>query len=178
MNNFAIIVAIDQNHGIGIKGGLPWHLPGDLKHFKEITTTAASLKKKNVVIMGRKTWESLPEKFRPLPNRVNLVLSRQMNFPLPVDVLRAPNLDQALQLFSEHDWKDKVDRIFVIGGAQIFAEAIEHKNCQKIYVTQVLADCRCDVFFPIIPAEFSPNKRSQTHREGELSYYFIEYARR
>ena len=178
MNHFSIIVAVDQNQGIGLKGDLPWHLPGDLKRFKEITTAVASADKKNAVIMGRKTWESLPSKFRPLPNRINLVLSRQINFSLPENVLRAENLNQALQLLSGNDGKDKIENIFVIGGAQIFAEAIDHKNCQKIYVTEVLADYHCDVFFPSIPAEFIPIKRSETHREGEVSYCFIEYARR
>ena len=75
MKPFSIVVAIDSQHGIGKNNDLPWHLPADLKHFKFITTNSA-VGKRNVVVMGRKTWDSIPEKFRPLPNRTNVVLSK------------------------------------------------------------------------------------------------------
>ena len=121
MRPFSIIVAFDAQYGIGKNGLLPWNLPLDLKHFKEISTTVADPSKKNAVIMGRKTWESLPERFRPLPGRVNMVLSRDKKLELPLGVLCSQSLDDALaQLFSVD-----IENVFVIGGAQIYVQAIE-----------------------------------------------------
>ena len=84
---FSLIVAMDSQNGIGKNGQLPWHLPADLKHFKEITCTVRDPKKQNVVLMGRKTWDSIPEKFRPLPGRINVVLTRHPDLKFPLGVL-------------------------------------------------------------------------------------------
>jgi len=80
-------VAFDSQYGMGKNGQLPWVIPQDLKHFKEISTAVINPANKNAVIMGRKTWESLPEKFRPLPGRVNVVLSKEGKLDLPSGVL-------------------------------------------------------------------------------------------
>ena len=141
---FAIIAAVDADFGIGKNGTLPWQLPADLKHFKTITATA-SPNKKNAVIMGRKTWESLPEQFQPLPGRVNLVLSRQGDLKLPAGVLWTDNFDTALQQLSK---ESLIDQIFVIGGAKIFNETITHPACRKIYLTHIAKSFHCDCFFP------------------------------
>ena len=82
MIKFSLVVAMDEERGIGKQGTLAWRLPADLKHFKEITTEVKDMKKQNAVIMGRKTWESLPEKFRPLPQRLNIVVTTQPNYVL------------------------------------------------------------------------------------------------
>ena len=68
--SFDLVVSMDGDSGIGKAGGLPWHLPADVRRFKELTSSTQSPDKKNVVVMGRKTWESLPQKFRPLRNRI------------------------------------------------------------------------------------------------------------
>ena len=82
---FNLIVAVcGKSMGIGNKGQLPWRLKSEMKHFASTTTTTKDPSKRNAVIMGRKTWESIPIKFRPLKNRLNLVLSRQNDFSLPV----------------------------------------------------------------------------------------------
>ena len=75
LHRFSVIVAATSSYGIGKDGGIPWRLPGDMKHFKAITNSCAPMKQ-NAVIMGRVTWESIPSKFRPLPGRMNVVLSR------------------------------------------------------------------------------------------------------
>ena len=91
---FHVIVAHDLNRGIGIDNKIPWHLPVDMAYFKKTTTTATA-GKKNAVIMGRKTWDSIPEKFRPLPDRINIVLSKSVT---EVDgALVAHSFDNALQ---------------------------------------------------------------------------------
>jgi len=173
MKQFSIIVAFDSLYGIGKEGQLPWNLPSDLKHFKEITSTVANPTKKNAVIMGRKTWESLPPRFRPLPGRVNLVLSRQGNFDLPPGVLSAQSLDEALNQLSSPN----IESIFVIGGAQIYAMALEHPLCHRLIVTHVKGEYACDAFFPPISKQFFPISASEFSEEGGISFQFSDYLR-
>ena len=168
MKPFSIIVAFDSQHGIGKKGQLPWHLALDLKHFKEITTAVTDPAKKNAVIMGRKTWESLPQKFRPLEGRVNLVLSKKGKLGLLSGVLCSQSLDHALSQLSSSD----IESVFVIGGAQIYAHAIAHPLCQKLYVTHVQGEYGCDAFFPPISRQFSPVSTSAQYREEGISFHF------
>src|SRR5689334_18443373 len=106
---FDIVVAMDLNSGIGKDGNLPWDIPGDLRHFKDITSRPHSMLKKNAVIMGRKTWESLPEKFRPLPGRVNLVLTHNKKIEFPAGVLKADNLDTALMILGSNKYRELVE---------------------------------------------------------------------
>ncbi|MEC9071661.1 MAG: dihydrofolate reductase, partial [Myxococcota bacterium] len=83
MRSFAIVVAADEGWGIGKDGDLAWHLPGDMRWFREITTGKRTDDVLNTVIMGRKTWDSIPPRFRPLPDRHNVVVSRNRNLVLP-----------------------------------------------------------------------------------------------
>ena len=184
MKTFSIIVAFDSQYGIGKKGQLPWHLALDLKHFKEITTAVTDPAKKNAVIMGRKTWESLPQEFRPLVGRVNLVLSKEGKLSLPPGVLCAQSLDDALsQLsFSNIDSRfrgndSEIENVFVIGGAQIYAHAIAHPLCQKLYVTHVQGEYGCDAFFPPISRQFSCISTSAQYQEKGISFQFSDYLR-
>ena len=111
MRPFSIIVAFDSQYGIGKNGLLPWKLPLDLKHFKEITTAVANPARTNAVIMGRKTWESLPQKFCPLPGRVNVVLSKEGKLSLPSEVFCSQSLEDALSRLSSSN----IENVFVIG---------------------------------------------------------------
>jgi dihydrofolate reductase/thymidylate synthase len=173
MKPFSIIVAFDSQYGIGKNGQLPWNLALDLKHFKEITTAVVNPTKKNAVIMGRKTWVSLPQKFRPLPGRVNLVLSKESRLNLPSEVLCSQSLDDALTQLSSSN----IESSFVIGGAQIFAQAIEHPLCQKLYVTHVQGEYGCDAFFPPISRQFFPISASEQYQEKGISFQFSDYLR-
>lgn len=173
MKPFSIIVAFDSQYGIGKKGQLPWHLALDLKHFKEITTTVIDPAKRNAVIMGRKTWESLLPKFRPLPGRVNLVLSKEGKLSLPAKVLCSQSLDNALSRLSFSN----IENIFVIGGAQIYAHAIAHPLCQKLYVTHVQGEYDCDAFFPPISQQFFPISASEQYQEDGITFHFSDYLR-
>ena len=125
MRPFDIVVAIDLNSGIGKNGALPWHLLGDMKHFKDLTTATQSDSKKNAVMMGRKTWESLSEKFRPLPQRINLILTHNKALSFPDGVLKADGLSKALAMLDEAKFKNTVETVFLIGGGEIFKEAIK-----------------------------------------------------
>jgi len=176
MKPFSIIVAFDSQYVIGKNGQLPWRLSQDLKHFKEITTTTIDPAKKNIVIMGRKTWDSLPQKYRPLPGRLNLVLSQKgnlKNLNLPIGVFCVQNLDDALASVSI----SVIENVFVIGGAQIYALALAHPLCQKLYVTHVKGDFGCDAFFPPISKDFLPISASESYQEGGIEFQFSDYLR-
>lgn len=175
---FHIIVAIDPQNGIGKDGKLPWHLSGDLKHFREITCATRSQKKKNAVVMGRKTWDSLPSAFRPLSERVNIVLTRNHYLRLPEGVLKADSFEKVLEMSGNERLKNVIETIFVIGGRQIFEEAMKYPQCQKIYLTQVLTVSDCDTFFPDFQELFEEQSRSVQHNEGPISYYFAEFHRK
>src|SRR3989339_2096000 len=166
---FSIIVAIDQNRGIGINNDMPWKIKKDFKFFTD-TTTGNNPDKKNAVIMGRKTWESIPKHHRPLSNRLNIVLSRQKNLNLPEGVLYFSSFDRAL---AELDKRDDIGEVFNIGGGRLFSETIKHPDCKKIYITKVLATYPCDTFFPAIPPEFKKTSESEVNEENGIKFKFV-----
>ena len=142
MKPFSIIVACtEQTSGIGCKGKLPWKLNGDMNFFTSITTNTHSPGKSNAVIMGRKTYQSIPSKFRPLPSRVNIVLSSNScireELGLPTDVLVASSLKNALDMLETEKYQNYIENVFVIGGASVYSEAIRMPNCVSIYLTQI-----------------------------------------
>ncbi len=169
---FSIISALDSNRGIGKVGGLPWRLKGDMQHFRDLTTQAQN-GLKNAVIMGRTTWESLPVAYKPLPNRLNVVLSRSgVDFGQSI-VLTATSLSNALEQLQGLS----VDKVFVIGGGQVYAQAITHRECQKLYLTEVEGDFGCDTFFPQIPNNFKKINIGEPINENGITYRFVEYER-
>ncbi len=129
--HIALVVAASRNGVIGAKGGLPWHIPSDLKRFKETTMGKP-------IIMGRKTWQGLP--LKPLPGRENIVVSRDWNFDAPGAYV-APNIDAALR----HAQAIDVDEIAVIGGGQIF-ESMQGK-ADRIYYTEIDMEAEGDTYF-------------------------------
>lgn len=171
MKNFAIIVAIDEKMGIGKGNSLPWRLSKDMQRFKEITQSAPE-GKQNAVIMGRKTWESLPAKYRPLPGRLNVVLSSKPDIGLPAGVLSAASFDHALRSL---EVREDVAGIFIIGGGIVFEQAIRHKECAKLYLTRITGDFSCDVFFPPITPFFKPVVISKEYKENDISFHFCDF---
>ena len=136
---FDVVVAHDLNRGIGVNNELPWQCPPDMAHFKQLTTHSDDALK-NTVIMGRKTWESIPEKYRPLPNRDNIVLSKTIT-----------ELSGAVVATSLNDALAKANpstKTFVIGGAQLYDEALNHEACNTLHITRIFKRCDCDAFFP------------------------------
>jgi dihydrofolate reductase/thymidylate synthase len=107
--------------GIGKNGALPWKLPGDLKYFKELTMATSDPSKKNAVIMGRKTWESIPPKFRPLPGRLNVILtsSGSSDYAIVENVVVCGSLDASLKLLASTPYSLIIEKAFVIGGGQV-----------------------------------------------------------
>ncbi|MCR4338144.1 MAG: dihydrofolate reductase [Candidatus Omnitrophica bacterium] len=174
---FSLIVAVDQKFGIGKDGLLPWSLPGELKHFKNITTTTKDPQKKNVVIMGRRTWESLPEKFRPLPQRINIVLSRQEKIEFPEGVRKFIQLEDALE-YCEQNLQGRIENIFIIGGAQVFQQSMAYPACSQIHLTRIHQDFHCDTFFPQDFSHFRKISDSETMVEKGIPYSFEQHLRK
>lgn len=169
---FSIIVAADEKMGIGKNGKLPWglKLPTDLAFFHKTTRGRG----RNAVIMGRTTWESIPENRRPLAERLNIVLTHQNNYPLPPEALRAASIQEALQ---KAEGKN-VEEIYVIGGAKVFAEAICHPNCTTVFLTEVSGDFHCDAFFPNIDLKtFKKISESPMREENGIKFRFVKYQR-
>lgn len=168
------MVAADLNSGIGKNGQLPWKLPGDLKYFKELTCNVRSSELRNAVIMGRKTWESIPDKFRPLSNRINVILTRAFDYELPKDVLKASSLDDALEKLQSFP----VDKCFVIGGGEVYREALLHPACDRVYLTEVKSIFDCDTVFPEFGDRFTEISSSNAIEDGGISYCFKVFHKR
>lgn len=166
--------------GIGRKGDLPWKIAEDMAFFKRITTTATE-KRLNAVIMGRKTYESIPAKFRPLSDRINVILSRDLNIretlSLPESVLVATTFEEALAKISGAEYVDIIQEVFVVGGGAVYKEALNSKYCNKIFLTEVNSEIQdLDTFFPAIPAhKFRMVGRSKLQQGKEHTFRFTEY---
>jgi dihydrofolate reductase len=164
--HFACVVAADQNHGIGRDNRLPWpRLRADLAHLKTITTTTRRPGARNAVIMGRHTWESVPPRFRPLPQRLNLIVSHA-DLSLPGDARQVESLDQALASATLAE----VELVFVLGGGQLFAQAVRDPRCRIIYYTRIGGVFNCDTFFPPFEEEFALVEAEPPHHEAGVSY--------
>lgn len=171
----ACVAALDARGGIGKNGGIPWHLARDFRHFRLLTTVTTHAGDRNAVIMGRRTWDSLPSRAKPLPKRLNLVVSRQHALPLPDDVLLAQSLPEALDQARER----RVATAFIIGGGEIFRQAFTRGLCSTLYLTEIEKDFQCDVFFP----EFSHDAWICTQRRGPfveqgIAFSFCTYTQK
>lgn len=159
MKTVALIYAVSENHVIGNGDKLPWHLPADFRHFKELTTG-------HTVIMGRRTFQSIG---RPLPGRQNIVLTRDLAYKAEgIDV--AHSLDEAID-------KAEDDSVFVIGGANVFAEALPLAT--RIYETRVNTSVVGDVLFdPDLSHWLEESEEIHLADEHhEYDYSFITYVR-
>ena len=133
----ALIVAIDAERGIGKNNDLMWHLPNDMKFFKDTTQN-------QIVVMGRKNYDSIPEKYRPLPNRLNVVLTRNTDFQAP-DCKVFTSLEACFEYFKHETEKT----IFIIGGGEIYKMALESGRIEEMYVTYIDKIYGADTFFPL-----------------------------
>lgn len=168
-----IIVALDLNRGIGFDGQMPWHIKEELRHFKTVTTFCQP-GQQNAMIMGRKTWESLPEKVRPLPGRVNVVISRQ-TYSLPEGVYLAHSFDEALNLLQKNS--PPIDQIFVMGGGQLYQEVIKHPAITTLYITQIKKAYPCDTWFPAYQDTFRLESESENFEEDGVRYAYQVWQR-
>ena len=159
---FDLIVAYDEKRGIGHDGTIPWDCPVDLKYFKRITSTVEDEDKANLVIMGRKTWESIPRKHRPLVDRVNVIISRTMVNPNIENVIICRSMDQVVQFVNLN--KKNIEKAFIIGGSSIYQQFLDQNFVKTLYVSKISGQYHCDVFFPLIKGRF--NLRTQQKNNG------------
>lgn len=157
--SLTLIVAYSDNRVIGRDNALPWKLPGDLAHFKRSTLG-------HPIIMGRKTWDSLG---RPLPGRSNIVISRNPAFNASGAIV-TPTLEAAIAACGD------VEQAFVIGGAQIYAQALP--LAQRVLATEVHAQVEGDAFFPLLPAfQWKETERAAQPAENGYGFDFVTYER-
>lgn len=169
-----MIVACDERRGIGKAGRMPWQLSADMKYFKAMTTKTVDPHKKNAVLMGRVTWQSIPEKFRPLTDRLNIVLSRNESLDLNEGVMRFSNFDDALNWINL-SCSEIIEQVFIIGGAQIYQQVLSGFHIDKLYMTHILDSFDCDVFFPEYLHHFKQVACSDELREHDVAFCFAQY---
>lgn len=154
-----LIYARAANGVIGKDNALPWHLPEDMAHFKQLTQGCP-------VVMGRKTWDSLPPRFRPLPGRTNIVVTRQSDWEAQ-GARRAASLDDALAQCPAGQ------TVWVIGGAQIYAEALPRAD--RVEVTEIARDFEGDAYAPVLGSAWVVAQRSEHVSTNGLVFSFVSY---
>jgi dihydrofolate reductase len=155
----ALIAAVAKNNVIGKSNDLPWYLPEDLKRFKELTTG-------HVVVMGRKTYESILNRLgKPLPNRTSVVITSNPDYETAEGVEKYASLQEALATHNNED-------VFLIGGQRIFEEGIAIAD--TLYLTELHADYDGDVYFPEFNREGWDRKVEESHPEFD----FVKYSRK
>ncbi|KAK4217948.1 dihydrofolate reductase-like domain-containing protein [Rhypophila decipiens] len=201
-----LVLAATRDMGIGLHGGLPWTgLKKEMAYFARVTkrippspssssslpsqqdgTAPPAAAMKNAVIMGRKTWDSIPPRFRPLKGRLNVVISRSAASLSPSqtspgagvvdenekkgdnEVIMAPSLEQALSYLGER--RTNTGKIFVIGGGQIYGAALKSPQTKRILLTRVLSDFECDTFFPLVLGDDNNNNGGEWKRSSKENF--------
>ena len=176
-----IVAYCKKNNGIGFDNKIPWILNNDLKNFQQITSKTFKDYTKNLVVMGRKTWESIPDKHKPLKNRINIVLTRNKDIKLKYDI------ESYKDTHVKYDFNEilevvklnknfNISNIFIIGGETLYKMALESKEVSKIYVTEIYENFDCDTFFPKIDEnKFKRTYISKFYCESNIYYRYLEY---
>jgi dihydrofolate reductase len=158
--SLALIWAEAHARVIGAGGVMPWHLPEDLGHFRELTGT-------NPVVMGRRTWESLPERFRPLPGRDNIVVTRRADYDAPGATI--------VHSLEDAPAGDDGSTVWVIGGAELYRQALPFAD--RVEVTEIDLDVAGDTFAPVIGPEWHGEPGAWLEAASGLRYRFVRYLR-
>lgn len=162
----SIIVAASENNVIGRNNDLPWHLPADLKYFKETTMG-------HCVVMGRKNFESIPPKYSPLVGRTNIVITRQKDYKASGAVV-VNSIEEAI----EYSKSQNETECFITGGGEIFRQSIQY--CDRIYLTRIHANIEGDVHFPELnEKEWREISRKDvpTDEKNKFPFSFLVYER-
>ena len=164
MSEISIVAAVADNYAIGKGNKLPWHLPADLKHFRELTTGHA-------VVMGKRTFESLPN--GPLPNRRNVVLTSVMSEGVNEGYFEADSLEDAFYLC------EKEEKVFIVGGAAVYRQSLE--IAESLYITWVHHEFSADIYFPEVDfskLEEVSRQDMPADEKNPYPYSFVHYKRK
>lgn len=161
----SLIVACSENNVIGKDNDLIWHMPKDMKFFKDTT-------KGHFVIMGRKNFESIPHKYRPLPNRTNVVVTRQASYQAEGSIV-VNSITKALNKAKEA----KDEEPFIIGGGEIYRLALEQNLVDRVYITRVHKNYEGDTFFPELSSDWklTNSEKHEADEKHECAYSFEIY---
>lgn len=164
----SLIAALAENRCIGMHNKLPWYLPEDLKYFKAVTSGKP-------ILMGRTTFESLG---KPLPNRTNIVITRNADYVVPEGVKVCPSLESAIALAKSVAYVNAIDELLIIGGAQIYALALP--LIDRMYLTEVKKSVEGDAFFPLYEKQQwqESSRQSFFYEPAQLAYDFVIYDRK
>ena len=154
----SLIVAVSENGVIGKDNDLIWHLPKDMKFFKDTTLG-------HHVIMGRKNFESIPHKFRPLPNRTNIVITRQSDYKAE-DSIVVNSVEESLKVAKSNGENEA----FIIGGGQIYKLALEANLIDRIYLTRIHHSFDGDTFFPELSSDWEEVNREDCFKDNNHKY--------
>uniref|UniRef100_A0A1I7Z047 dihydrofolate reductase n=1 Tax=Steinernema glaseri TaxID=37863 RepID=A0A1I7Z047_9BILA len=153
-----LIVAMDEKDGIGRGNKIPWPMPKEIDHLSDFTKKTSVENKLNVVVMGRNCWDSIPVKSRPLPGRINVVLSRKMTPQKTENLIVSADFNEAMKLLRTDEYRNRVDTIWIIGGYKIYVHGLASPLLHKLVITRVHANFGADVFFPYVNwANFEKN---------------------
>jgi dihydrofolate reductase len=176
---FDMILAVDEKNWIGKSNNLAWSIPSDMKYFKKITTETTDLGKMNAVVMWKNTWESIPVKHKPLNDRINCILSHNLiksDIWSKIDdfVLYFNSFEHCL---SELESKENVENIFVIWWASLYNSVLDNEFLDKIYITKIKWDFKCDRFFAGLPNDFVVESYTDWQKENGIEFSFRVYKR-
>lgn len=164
------IVAVEKNFGIGKNGFMPWSFRKEMAHFTKTTLNTKDPAKQNGLLMGWVTWESLPVKYRPLPGRKNVILSRD-----PYEAPGEEVFDDINAAIERLRQDSSIENIFIMGGASIYKYAVENLDLDGLYITHIDKDYDCDTFFPRVPGKYSKETILGEEEEGGVKFKFMLY---
>ncbi|XP_011253678.1 dihydrofolate reductase isoform X2 [Camponotus floridanus] len=165
--------------GIGINGGLPWRLKTEMAFFTRMTTDTKDKDKKNIVLMGRRTWDCIPEKYKPLENRINMVLTSQsLNYGDKAIICKS--IPHAIEVIAE--MQNQVERVWVIGGSRVYKDVMGSPYFGRLYLTRIKKEFKCDTFFPPIPSGFvlikDPTVPQHIQEEKGIKFIYEVYEKK
>ncbi len=175
----SLILAVDNKNGLWKNWKLAWDIPEDIKYFQKITLKTKDKNKINAVLMWRKTWESIPSKFKPLIWRLNCILTK--NKKLFSNTLKKNNTKWYSSIstcIKDLEKNNNIEKIFVIGWAFFYNEILKYNCLKKIYITKVFWDFNCDIFFNWIPNSFELKSKSDMKKENNIKFNFEIWKRK